>query len=621
MRSDQNKTPRGDSLVPLIQRAKSGDQRAYTELYEETEREVYRTVRAMIRSEELARDVEQEVYVYAFTHLDSLREPEKLPAWLRSIAVNQSHMALRQKSPVLFSELDHGEGGELPEVAECASDREPELTLERKETTQYVNEILDSLTDGQRVVVAMYYYEQIPVSEIARDLGVTPGTVKTQLFRSRKKIEAAVKRLEEQGVKLLGLAPLPFLVALLKKLTPAAEQSKAVITGALTETGVAPAAEAVGIHLGRRFFETVLGKVVLGVMTAAAIGGGVAGFRWYQTHINIGDVRPTETFEINLHYDTDEDLATEPTAETEAPTAPETAEDLVPETADSVETTEPTDPEETTDPVGVDDHGGASTDPTEPGDHSGESSVPSETAQPETEPIPSSAEEAAPRVVFFQADAGGDSDLIYDLPWGSATFVKVIVENGENAEAPQVTTDNPDILRLTPPEGPVPVATGYVNAIIYTWDCELLQSGTAHVYCSLNGEAAGEITIDTPEYPDQFLSAEVRQAGFHTTDDLAYCYTDTYIMINTVFQGRSKPELSTDNPDVFQFYNRCVGYSGGSIKHWSQRGWFWDGRIIGPGDANLYLKLNGEIVRTWTVHAVDWETENDGKDETVETGP
>ena len=48
--------------------------------------------------------------------------------------------------------------------------------------------------DRQRLIVGMYYYEQLPVGKIAEDLGVTPGTVKTQLYRSRKKIEAAVKR-------------------------------------------------------------------------------------------------------------------------------------------------------------------------------------------------------------------------------------------------------------------------------------------------------------------------------------------------------------------------------------------------------------------------------------------
>ena len=343
MKSDQNRSPEGNHLVPLIQRAKKGDQQAYSELYEATEREVYRSIRAMIRSEELARDVQQEVYVYAFTHLDSLREPEKLRAWLRSIAVNQSYTALRQVSPVLFSELENEEGKELPELADLSGDTEPELTLERKETARYVREILDGLTNGQRAVVAMYYYEQLPVSEIAEDLGVSPGNVKTQLFRSRKKIEAAVKRLEEKGVKLFGLAPLPFLVALLKKLTPAAEQSKTVMAGALTKAGVAPVAEAAAVHVGRSFFQTVLGKVVLGIIAAGVVAGGAAGWRWYQENFRYGDLQPpSETLEINLHVDTDEDLTTEPTTEP-VTTGPDPTEptDPAPQPTDPTTPTEP----------------------------------------------------------------------------------------------------------------------------------------------------------------------------------------------------------------------------------------------------------------------------------------
>ena len=425
MKTEQANKQKSAELARLIERAKTGDQAAYAALYEATREHVYRTARAMVRSDEMAQDVQQEVYVYAFTHLDSLREPEKLQAWLRSIAVKQSYTALRQTTPILFSELGNGEGEELPEQADLSGDTEPELTLERKETARYVNEILDELTDGQRAVVAMYYYEQLPVCEIARDLGVTPGTVKTQLVRSRKKIEASVKRLEEKGVKLYGLSPLPLLIALLKRLKPEEKASKKVLAGALSKAGVT---ETTMIHASTGFFSTLAGKLLIGVTAAALVGGGAAGMRWYQSRSAepaVGDVHLMDSISEPDNLDTPEDyiIDTEPTLpEEETDPAVASVEDS-PEDMPEV----PTDPEPT-DPVVADDHVGPTPQPTEPEPSALQPTTPQPTAPEPTEPQPPEPEEPSqettqvetetePVIVNKLPEPAGNITIYADVPW------------------------------------------------------------------------------------------------------------------------------------------------------------------------------------------------------------
>ena len=191
-----------EQLPSLIAAARAGDQQAFEELYLATCQEVYRTTRAILHSEELAQDIRQETYIYAFSHLDQLHSPEKLCAWLRSIAVNSARTFLRRQTPLLFSELETEAGDGFPEQADPSPEVSPEISLERKETAALVNKILDSLSIGQRAVVAMHYYEQLPLAEIAEFLGVSLGTVKTQLARGRKKIEEAVRCLEQRGIRL-----------------------------------------------------------------------------------------------------------------------------------------------------------------------------------------------------------------------------------------------------------------------------------------------------------------------------------------------------------------------------------------------------------------------------------
>lgn len=303
----------------LLDRAGKGDQEAFTEIYEATSQAIYRTVHAMVRDEELTLDIQQETYIQAFTHLDQLSSPDKLLPWLRAIAVNQTRTAMRKRQPILFSELSEDADAAEPEFPDERVEASPELSLDRKQTAELVRELLEELTDAQRMLVGMYYYEQIPVRQIAADLGVSDGAVKTQLSRSRKKIETGVKLLEQRGVKLYGAAPMPFLLALLSRLEPAAEESEKVLAGALTRSG---AAKAAALHLGRRFTETAAGKVLLGLLAAGVIGGGATAYSMAMTDRNLGDIRPTDTTHAIVMelQDSQEDLPTVPVFTTQAET-------------------------------------------------------------------------------------------------------------------------------------------------------------------------------------------------------------------------------------------------------------------------------------------------------------
>ena len=307
------------SMTELIAAIREGDQQAFTELYKLTSQEVYRTARAVLRDEEEALDVQQDTFVYAYNHLDQLSDPEKVRPWLRAIAVNRAKSILRRNSPLLFTELENEDGEGLPEQADLSAEASPELSLERKETAELVNEILGELSDGQRAAVAMYYYEQMPVAEIAEALGVSTSTVKNQLARGRKKIEEAVRALEKKGVKLYGLSPMSFLLALMKRQTPAVQQGELVLAKTLAKAGVAsgakaaavPVAESVVLHATKPFFSTLVGKLVLGVLCVGAVGGGIAGYRWAKDEFG-SKVSPL------LYVDSAENL----TQDTTAPTLP-----------------------------------------------------------------------------------------------------------------------------------------------------------------------------------------------------------------------------------------------------------------------------------------------------------
>ena len=158
----------------LLERARAHDRQALTELYEATKLETYRCIHALVRDEELTLDIQQDSYLQAFSHLDQLREPESFLPWLRQIAVNQARAQLRRRRPTLFTELRE-DGEPEPELPDLRPEASPELALDRKETARLVREILDGLPDGQRLILGMYYYENIPIRQIAADTGLSQG--------------------------------------------------------------------------------------------------------------------------------------------------------------------------------------------------------------------------------------------------------------------------------------------------------------------------------------------------------------------------------------------------------------------------------------------------------------
>ena len=523
--------PRSDAeLAALVEAARGGDQAAYTALYEATSPEVYRTARSLLRSEEQAVDAQQDTYVYAFTHLDCLGDPAKLRTWLRTIAVNRARSALRRQTPILFSELETGEGRDIPEQADPSPAVSPELCLERKENAALVNKILERLTPGQQAVVGLYYYEQMSVDRIAETLGVTPGTVKTQLHRSRKRIEEAVRKLEAGGISLCGLAPLPFLVALLRGLAPAPEASAGTLAGVLSRTGAAgqtllsgasagsaaagsgaaaggasvssvaagsaaaagqlAAGEAVAVHVGRRFLETVAGKILLGLLTVSAIGGGIVGYNWYQEKVVYGDTQPPyEILGKDNYADSDENfrpvLTTAPTDEPVTTAAAESSEDLPvePGTTEPVETTEPTEPVETTEPT----EPVVTTEPTDPV----ETTEPTEPAPKPTEPTPPpvTTTAAPPRLTF--------NDEVSTLEVGKWTHYHV---NVKGDAVPVLYTDHPEVLKI---EAKGQYSGGSVSGgeTGYFWYVKALEAGEANLYCVLDGETRLVSSVNVPLPP------------------------------------------------------------------------------------------------------------------------
>ena len=127
-----------------------------------------------------ARSILGEAVLRAWQSWDRLRARGAVRAWLLKIAVNCAYEQRRRDSRVIYTD-------ELEPLAGGAEDALPGGLWDA----------VLHLPEEQRAAVTLYYYEDLPVAEIARVLGVAQGTVKSRLGRARQRLK---EQLQEEEI-------------------------------------------------------------------------------------------------------------------------------------------------------------------------------------------------------------------------------------------------------------------------------------------------------------------------------------------------------------------------------------------------------------------------------------
>lgn len=183
------------SEAELVAAARRRDEEAVRELIRRLNGRLYRIARGMMPSDAEAEEVVQDAYLSAFTHLDDFREAARFSTWITRITLNCAAMRLRKYRPDqqeydTVQERNLRSAGVLafpgchPETAETA--------LARMQTRAVIEAAVSELPPDLRVVFLMYEAAGLGLHDIARDLSLPLGTVKTRLMRARHRLRRII---------------------------------------------------------------------------------------------------------------------------------------------------------------------------------------------------------------------------------------------------------------------------------------------------------------------------------------------------------------------------------------------------------------------------------------------
>ena len=167
----------------LIQRILSGDSHAFGELVEVYQHMVYTVCMRVLRNPEDAQEAAQDAFVKAYRNLEGFTGGSKFSTWLYTIAYRSAISRGRQRRADTdpLDELIH------QPVAAAGSEM-----LHEMDVRHYLTQALERLTPEESTILSLHYLDELSVEEIVTITGLSASNVKVRLFRSRKRLEAAL---------------------------------------------------------------------------------------------------------------------------------------------------------------------------------------------------------------------------------------------------------------------------------------------------------------------------------------------------------------------------------------------------------------------------------------------
>ena len=179
----------------IVRRAQKGDKAAFELLVQRHQHRVFAVARGIVKRQEDAEDVAQQVFVKAYFSLKRFDQRAAFSTWLYKITVNECWDLLRKRKarPLVYESDFNDEQSSQFSAIERESAGGPD-TSERLAMRQRLDNMLDQLEPRDRSMLVLKEVEGFSVEEIAELLGLNANTVKVRLFRARRKIVEYARR-------------------------------------------------------------------------------------------------------------------------------------------------------------------------------------------------------------------------------------------------------------------------------------------------------------------------------------------------------------------------------------------------------------------------------------------
>ncbi|MBP3470685.1 MAG: sigma-70 family RNA polymerase sigma factor [Paraprevotella sp.] len=189
-------TRQGDSKEEreLIRRVSCGEKASYTGMMNRYGRRVMSLISRMVAEPRDAEELAQDTFVKAFSHINTYDESKaSLSTWLLHIAYNETVNHLRRRKPDAVH-LDS-----WMEDLQCGAEtdgclQEDMFSTDDEQRIRLLEDAVELLPAEERILLVLYYYDNLSMQEISQILGQKPSTLTLRLFRLRRKLRGMIEK-------------------------------------------------------------------------------------------------------------------------------------------------------------------------------------------------------------------------------------------------------------------------------------------------------------------------------------------------------------------------------------------------------------------------------------------
>ena len=193
MKDPADEGPR--ALRSVIERAQAGDRAAFDHLVVLFQRKVVSTGWRVLGNQDDALDAAQEVFIKLHRYLHTFRSDQDFSAWLYRLIINACH-DIRKRRPRHLSLEEERERGALDGLR---SNDDVEAAAMVSEDERIVVAALGTLSEKERAALVLRDLEGLSTEEVARVLGSSATTVRSQICSARAKIKVFREKVMREG--------------------------------------------------------------------------------------------------------------------------------------------------------------------------------------------------------------------------------------------------------------------------------------------------------------------------------------------------------------------------------------------------------------------------------------
>jgi RNA polymerase sigma factor (sigma-70 family) len=179
--------------IYYIEQILAGNSNSFNYIVDRHKNKAYNLAFRICGNHEEAEELAQDSFVKAYRSLGGFKMKSSFATWLYRIVYNTaiSHVRIKKKGVLSLEDFP-------ADATDFIGSNTSEEEAEREYRSSLVNFALQKITEEERGLISLYYYDEISTDEISDITGISRSNIKVKLFRARQKMQDIIEKVEKK---------------------------------------------------------------------------------------------------------------------------------------------------------------------------------------------------------------------------------------------------------------------------------------------------------------------------------------------------------------------------------------------------------------------------------------